>query len=151
MAGNDINVARFESPKRVSKQAWFSRYIEKSLQPWSRCLFWVAEWGIWPSSENWHLYYRLRQGYDDYRLIEEAPAHLFLNYEDNDLASFLQVGLNSGWDMFLGTDENYSRVFIPHDEWIEFGTRDAAALDELTADLLQSDIKSLTATSASAR
>jgi hypothetical protein len=56
----------------------------------------VTEWGVWQSSENWHLYYRLRQSYGDHRLIEEAPVHLFLEHETYDLISFLQIGLAAG-------------------------------------------------------
>lgn len=40
-------------------------------------LLWITEWGVWPSSENLHLYYRLRQSYGDYRLLNEAPGHSF--------------------------------------------------------------------------
>ena len=31
------------------------------------CLLWMEEWGIW--DQNLHLYYRLRQGYGDQRLL----------------------------------------------------------------------------------
>src|SRR5215467_12367126 len=55
----------------------FCRQLEQSLQPREACLLWVTDWGIWTSSENWHLYYRLRQSYGEQRLLDEAPGHLF--------------------------------------------------------------------------
>ena len=140
-AGDNSQRRRFEVPKYASKHAWFCQFIESSLRPWSRCLFWVTEWNIWESSENWHLYYRLRQSYGDKRLIEEAPVHLFLNYENHDLISFLQIGLSMGWDFSVLTQENYAHVFVSHDEWIEFGMRDGAELTKIDAELTKSGLK----------
>jgi hypothetical protein len=136
---------RFEIPKYASKHAWFCRFIETTLRPWSRCLFWVTQWGVWESSENWHLYYRLRQSYREQRLIEEAPAHLFLDYETHDLISFLQIGLGAGWDFCLLTHNDCSRVFVSHDEWIEFATRDKTELENINSKLTKAGIKILSA------
>jgi len=83
----------------------------------------VTDFGIFPSNENLHLYYRLRQSYGDLRLLREATGHLFQEYEDADLASFLQLGIVNGWDMHVFPDLQYgepdtARAFLCHDEWI---------------------------------
>lgn len=122
---------------RISQIAWFCQFIEVSLRPRDRCLLWVTEWRVWPSSENWYLYYRLRQSYRDHQLIEEASGHLFLDYEASDLISFLQVGLIAGMDMHLIPTVSYGRVFISHDEWVEFAMQDALELDNIKADLVK--------------
>jgi hypothetical protein len=83
-------------------------------------LLWVTEWGIWPSSENWHLYYRVRHSYSDHRLLYEAPGHLFLEYEAEDLASFLQLSMLNGWSGYILTHANYANVFFSHDEYLDF-------------------------------
>jgi hypothetical protein len=83
-------------------------------------LLWITEWGIWPSSENWHLYYKFRQTYGDQRLLAEAPGHLFLEYEAEDLASFLQLAMMNGWGGYILPESNYVRAFFSHDEYIEF-------------------------------
>jgi hypothetical protein len=89
-------------------------------------LLWITEWGIWPSSENWHLYYKLRQGYGDHRLLHEAPGHLFLEYEAEDLASFLQLAMMNGWGGYVLTGANYVNAFFSHDEYIQFyATKDS--------------------------
>jgi len=105
----------------VSTDISFCRQLERALQPREACLLWVTTWGVWKSSENLHLYYRLRQSYGDLRLLREAPGHLFLEYEDSDLVSFLQVGLLCGWDMHLLPVGGYARAFVSHDEYVEFG------------------------------
>jgi len=134
-SGEDLHARRFEMPKHAGKHFWFCRFIEAAVRPWDRCLLWVTDWGIWQSSVNWHLYYRLRQTYGEHRLIEEAPAHLFLDYEADDLVSFLQFGLGAGWNMHVLTAEDYGRVFISHDEWVEFAMKDEVELARITRDL----------------
>jgi hypothetical protein len=109
----------------VSTDTAFCRQLEQALQPREACLLWVTDWGVWGSSENLHLYYRLRQSYGELRLLEEAPAHLFLNYEAADLVSFLQVGLLCGWDMDVIPAVGHARLFVSHDEFAEFVADDA--------------------------
>jgi hypothetical protein len=109
----------------VSTDVAFCRQLEQALQPREACLLWVTDWGVWGSSENLHLYYRLRQSYGELRLLDEAPAHLFLDYEAADLISFLQVGLLCGWDMHLIPAVGYARLFVSHDEFVEFVAEDA--------------------------
>jgi hypothetical protein len=99
---------------------------------------WVTQWGVWGSSENWHLYYRLRQSYGDFRLIEESSAHLFLEYETHDLVSFLQLCLSMGWEFYLLSTSDYCRVRGSHDEWIEFAMKDKQELEKLTTKLVSS-------------
>ena len=86
--------------------------------------------GIWGSSENWHLYYKLRQTYGDNRLLHEGPGHLFLEHEAEDLASFLQLCMLNGWGGYVLTEANYVNAFFSHDEYIDFfGNQDANLMD----------------------
>jgi hypothetical protein len=98
----------------------YCQQLEQALRPREACVLWVTAWGIWRSSEILHLYYRLRQSYGDQRLLDEAPAHLFLDYESADLVSFLEVGMICGWDMHLIPIVGYARAFVSHDEYVEF-------------------------------
>jgi hypothetical protein len=90
---------------------------------------------VWPSSENWHLYYRLRQSYGDQRLINEAPGHLFLDFEASDLVTFLQVGILAGWDLHLVPSEGYARAFVSHDEWFALAFSNEGQAAEASAEL----------------
>jgi hypothetical protein len=109
--------------------------ISGLLAPRSSCLLWVVTWGVWASSENWHLYYRLRQSYSELRLLHETPGHLFLGYEEPDFVSFLQLALLSGWDAHLLPDLDYggpetARAFVSHDEWVMLAHREAETVEE---------------------
>jgi hypothetical protein len=81
---------------------FFAHWIAKSLTFRQPALLWITEWRIWGPG-NSHLYYKLRQSYGDQRLLEEAPGHLFLEHESEDLASFLQLSMLNGWGGYLLT------------------------------------------------
>jgi len=114
------HVERIDYPSGPYRIFHVARWIATSLTHQRPTLLWVTEWGIWPSSENWHLYYKLRQSYSDRRLLHEAPGHLFLEHEAEELASFLQVAMLNGWGGYVLTDLNYVNAFFSHDEYIDF-------------------------------
>jgi hypothetical protein len=123
--------ARREIPRDYTRLTWFCRHLEEALRPRDSCLLWVTEWGVWQSSENLHLFYQLRRGYGELRLLHEAPATLFLDFEGPELVTFLQIGILSGWDMYLIPAVGYTRAFLSHDEYVEIAaTADNAELVE---------------------
>jgi hypothetical protein len=116
--------ARRDIPRNYTQSTWFCRHLENSLRPFDACLLWVTEWGVWHGSENLHLYYQLRRGYGDLRLLREAPATLFHDFETAELVSFIQLGILCGWDVHLIPVVGYSRAFLSHDEYVEFAADD---------------------------
>jgi hypothetical protein len=121
-----VRTAHVHYPTLASRIFYFAHWIGNSLMYRSPALLWITEWGIWESSENWHLYYKLRQTYGDIRLLHEAPGHLFLGHESEDLTSFLQVAMLNGWGGYVLTQADYVNAFFSHDEYIDF----FAVLDE---------------------
>ena len=116
----ELSVERISYPPEPHKFFYFAHWIATSLTYRMPTLLWVTEWGIWPSTENWHLYYKLRNSYRDRRLLHEAPGHLFLEHEAEDLASFLQMAMLNGWGGYVLTQANYVNAFFSHDEYIDF-------------------------------
>lgn len=84
----------------------------------SSYLFWVTEFGIWESSENLHLYYKLRQSYGDLRELSAAPGHYFMSYEVADLVSYVDLAIQFGWSGHLLCEGFQHRAWISHDEWM---------------------------------
>jgi hypothetical protein len=117
-------------PASFTQLLWFSRAIESALQPRETCLLWVTDWGIFPSNENQHLYYRLRQSYGDFRLLREAPGHLCLDFERPETVTLIYLCVLFGWDVHLIPSVGYGRAFVSHDEWIELGFDGTAEFDE---------------------
>lgn len=114
---------------------WLAQNLVGHLGPWSDALLWVTETEIWPSSENWHLYYRLRQANADHGTIADTPAHLFEQHESSELTSFLQLALTFGWDAHLLSKGGRMRAFISHDEWLRVWMPDAGDIDRFAAGL----------------
>jgi hypothetical protein len=110
---------------------WLSGLVASKLEPFDQCLLWVTLWGVWSSSENWHLFYRLRETYGEGRPLWDAPGHLFLKHESADLATFIQLTLLSGWDFYLVTSPDYHAAFVSHDEFLKFSTNDGDAAQQL--------------------
>jgi hypothetical protein len=98
-------------------------------------LLWLTEWGIWPASENWHLYYRLRESYGERRLLEEAPGHLFLEHESEELATFLQIAMLNGWGGYVLAQADYANALFSHDEYIDFYAAEPAVIEAIRTGL----------------
>jgi hypothetical protein len=122
---------RLPYPREPYRINYIAHWIATNLTYRMPALLWMTEWGIWPSSENWHLYYKLRQSYSDQRLLHEAPGHLCLEHETEDLASFLQVAMHNGWGGYVLTQADYANAFFSHDEFIDFFSDDQGIIDEV--------------------
>jgi hypothetical protein len=131
--GHDGPRVHVELTSSESRLYAASCQLENSVGPWHTCLLWVFDHDIWRSSTNLHLYYRLRESYSDHRLLSQAPGHLFLNYERDDLITFIEIGLLSGWDMHVLSDLGYGRVFTSHESWAEITRSNEKELEEVAA------------------
>jgi len=127
----DIRVELIEYPNEHYRVFFFAHWVASELTFHKPTLLFITEWGVWPSSENWHLYYKLRQTYGDYRLLHEAPGHLFLEHEGEDLASFLQLSMLNGWGGYVLTEANYVNAFFSHDEYIDFFAQNSGNLADI--------------------
>jgi hypothetical protein len=130
-----VATERMDYPTKPYQYFFVARTIASRVPFGEPSLLLLTEWGIWPSSENWHLYYKLRQSYGDTRLVEEAPGHLFLGHETEDLASFLQLSMLNGLGGYLFTHIDRVNAFFSHDEYIDFFAKEPANLADIRAAL----------------
>jgi hypothetical protein len=72
-----------------------------------------------------------------------TPAVLCEPSEIDELATFLQVGMMSGWDVALYGTQDMLRVRLSHDEWVEFRSESTGILDQLRAELRAGDVEIL--------
>jgi hypothetical protein len=63
--------------------------------------------------------------------FRKRRGHLFLEYEAEDLASFLQMALLNGWGGYVLPQANYANAFFSHDEYISFFAERAENLAEV--------------------
>ena len=118
-------------PHQPHRVYYIAHWIAANLTYRQPALLWITEWGIWQSTENWHLYYRLRESYGDHHLLHEAPGHLFLQHEAEDLASFLQLSMLNGWGGYVLIHGGYVNLFFSHDEFIDFYSDNQDLLEDI--------------------
>lgn len=79
-----------------------------------------VEWGIWPSSENWHLYKVIRGAAGDTSELHEMPRHC-LEASERELAlDFLQLFLSFSWRFYLSAYRRSELLFVSHDGYARF-------------------------------
>ena len=128
---NSSHHQRVLFPSAAHKLCWVARQLAANLlQPRQPCLLWIEEWDIW--EENLlHLYYRLRRSYGDHRLLCDAPGHLFLGFEAEDMGTFLQISMLNGWGGSLLTHHDYVNASFSHDGYIDLLSSTEVSLNEL--------------------
>ena len=103
----------------------FARAVAREIQRGEESiLFWATDWSNY---SPWHLYYKLRQTYGDFRLLHEAPGHFFLPHETEDLVSFLSIAMANYWDGYLLTELDYPSAVL-EDVFIDFCSDDEESL-----------------------
>jgi hypothetical protein len=137
---DEIFVIRAKIPQPFGRTFWLSQVLSKSFIDFDNCLLWVTTWGVWRSSENFHLFYKLRETYGERRLISEVPGHLFQKYEQSDLATFIQVTLLFGWDFHLRPSPAWIQGFVSHDGWFELFATSETNLEDVKATFEQGKI-----------
>ena len=115
--------------KVPSRIYFISRWIANDLSYDSPVLLWVGDSIV--SQSNWHLYYRLRESYGDRRLIDDAPGHLCLNYETEDLATLLYLTMLYGWDAKLIPELGYVNLQFSHHRFIDVFSEDNNLVEDV--------------------
>jgi hypothetical protein len=117
---------RVEYGARSPRLAYIAGWIADHLPYKQPVLLSITEWGIWGSTENFHLYHLLRTAHGEQRLLWEAPGHLLLGYETAELTSLIQLLMINGWGGYLLTEANYVNAFFSHDEYVDFFSENAS-------------------------
>ena len=133
--GEKSAAIRLSFPKDIAGTFRWANWIAANLTFGVPCLLWIREWDIFPSTENLHLYYSLRHAAHDYRLLHEAPGHLFLNYETSTMTSFLQIAMLNGWGGYAFNQNGYVALFFSHDEYFDFYATDSALVEKIRSEL----------------
>lgn len=115
----------------AAKTMFFARAIDTRLwvaEP-ANCLVWVVDPGVWPSSENLSLYYCWRRAVGINTPLEDAPGHVFLPFERDEMISLVQMSVIFGWGIVCVSSNGDAAFSIDDDGDIAaFGdTADRAA------------------------
>lgn len=111
------------------------RQREVQPEPCDVYVLWITEFGIWPSSENMHLYYALRQWNGDAEVLNAKPVHVFNGREIQNLISFLHVSLDGGWGGYLFTRYADFVVYFSHDGYLDVYAASAKDIEDHFGDI----------------
>jgi hypothetical protein len=89
-------------------------------------LIWLGDWAVWPDRQHMPLFSRFRQAFGEHRTLIEAPGHIVAPDEIEDGVSILITSVLFVWDCHLLTSSGRDALFVCHDEWGCFGSRDAS-------------------------
>lgn len=95
--------------------------LARALSTWSwagepdSVLVAVAEFGIWPSSENLSLYYLWRQHAGDRSHLEQSSNHLFLRFEGQEMLNLVHMAIVFGWGFAAYSSFGSNAVMLNHD------------------------------------
>lgn len=110
--------------QNVTKILRLSRIICGKIYSERKILMLPTAWGTWARSENWHLYYKMRQAYGDNFRLDERPCHEFEPFETADAVSFLYLFMSFGFDVRVLPDAFDELCFVSHDEYVWFKSKD---------------------------
>ncbi len=136
---NEAPFVRFSIEQTEYVAIAIARRIVSWLGEFTECEFWISEFGIWPAREDFNLYCRLRSTYADTRELHEAPAHLFFDKEQQDLATFLGIAIQFGWGGHLIPNPTAAYVFLSHDGWIH--VESSVSMSRTIGDLQELEIQ----------
>lgn len=115
---SDARAIRLNIENERHRAFFIARQVVGLFRDFQSALMWVTDYGIWPSSENQHLYYRLRRALEDSDTLRTAPGHLFVKSEQDDFVTFVHLALEFGWGINILTKPTYRWVHASHDGWL---------------------------------
>jgi hypothetical protein len=124
-----FHFAEFSHPADSGKKVRLARFLYSLIDPAPELLLWLGDWGVWPSSQHMPLFTRFRQAFGEQRPLIDTPGHLVTPAEADDAISIITVSLQFIWDCDIITVSGRDVIFISHDEYGRFGSRDAPAAD----------------------
>jgi len=126
-----FHFAEFTLPVDSGRKVAFARFLYSLLDPAPELLVWLGDWAVWQSSNHMPLFTRFRQALGERRPLIEAPGHLVTPAEADDGLSILIVSLQFVWDCHLLTASGRDAVFVSHDEFGWFASRDKSVTDSV--------------------
>jgi hypothetical protein len=131
----DFQCVEFALPRDSGRKVWLARFLYGLLDPSPELLIWLGDWAVWPSSQHMPLFSRFRQAFREHRPLIEAPGHLVAPDEIEDGVSILTMSVLFLWDCHLLTASGRDVVFVSHDEFGRFGSRDASVAGSVSEQL----------------
>lgn len=104
-------------PSDSGKKSALSRVLASVFRGDSDVMFWITEYGIWPSTENRHLFDAYRRGIGILEPIEERPAQLINKGETPVLEALILLTTCFSWGALVASADACSTLQLSHDDF----------------------------------
>ena len=82
-------------------------------------ILYVNSTGVWPSQENWTLFYTVRKALGDHELLKYSRGNLLRHSEAELRVTLVQVCILNGWDFTLFCPKGTYAFLFNHDQWFQ--------------------------------
>jgi hypothetical protein len=114
-------------PRDVGRRTALGRTLSSLVNCSGESLFWITEWGVFPSCENNALFDGYRRSLSENRPLHEAPGHLFEQGDRESFECLLDIALYFFWDASI-FDAGGVWVQFNHDEVLSIRARDERSI-----------------------
>jgi len=118
-------------PPDSGRKTALSRTLASLFGEQQEALLWINEFGIWPSSEDRHLFAGFRRSLGDQSPLPEKPGHIFSTDDLDTVGSLLAMVLYFCWGAIVVSGTGGVLVRIVHDEQIHIYARNAVELSSI--------------------
>lgn len=112
-----------------------ARFLFSLVAPEPETLILVDDWAVWPSSQHMPLFTRFRQALGESRSLIEAPGHVVSASDSDDAVSVIATSLLFIWDCYGISASGRDALYISHDEFCYFASRDPSVAARVTKQL----------------
>lgn len=126
-----FHFVKFLPPIDTGRKVGLARILYSLLEPSPGLLIWLGDWNVWPSSQHMPLFTRFREAFGEPRPLIEVPGHVVTPQEVDDAVSIISVSLLFLWDCHVLSASGREAVFLSHDEYGWFASRDASVAESV--------------------
>ncbi len=117
-AENYAHARSYRIPADSGRKSALARLLVRELMDGSggESLFWIDEYGIWPSSEMPSIFQGYRASLGERRPLSESECHLFDEHDSEKIECLVALVLYFAWGALLVNAFADAAVRISHDE-----------------------------------
>ena len=138
----DLRCIAYKLPSDTGAKTAIARAVVGIIGTRLPGLFWITQWGVFPSSENMAVFDGYRKSLGEHRALWDAPAHIFDGSELQQIECLLDLALYFYWDSFL-FDKGRFAFKTSHDEYLAVYSKDEETLRAFQSSLSRLGIEQL--------
>ena len=118
----------YRLPVNTGSKTCLARFLTHFVDLGQRGLFWITDWGVFPSSQNMALFDAYRKSLGEDRAIHAAPGHIFDESDSQQVECLFDLALYFLWDVSVFEEAGIILVKTSRDEYVSIHAKEEARL-----------------------